>query len=92
MKIPGNSHPDLDLKCDFPARETFREALLSRLLALNERKAHEVPSIRNAESPEFDSDARELSDSELEMLAAAQGQQPIPNEWANGLFPPGTTQ
>jgi len=63
----------LDLKCDFPARESFRKELLARLRTIS-------PQGDSTEDPsEFH--ARELSDSDLEMLAAAQGQTHQPDNW-----------
>ena len=74
-----SSFEEFDLSCDFPARESFREALLERLLALNEQQA----------SPQAGA-ARivMLSDSELEMLAAAQGDDAVPAEISLDDLPP----
>mgnify|MGYP007105516796 CR=1 FL=1 len=66
MNYLNDNHSDLDLKCDFPARESFQDGLLARLLDAD-RQARELTQL------EDDSEARELSDSELELLAAAQG-------------------
>ena len=63
MSILDDNYSDLDLKCDFPARESFREALLSRLLAVD---VQPTPT-------ENDSGLRKLDDSELKLLAAARG-------------------
>lgn len=78
MKTIDDNSMHLDLKCDFPARESFREALLARLRTV---------------SPQVDDDAddsriRELSDSELEMLAAAQDGQRLPPNWPWSQLPP----
>ena len=51
-----------DLKCDFPARESFREALLQTLLSAGVNTiAHRRRKIK-------------LEDADLEMLAAAEGE------------------
>ena len=81
MRKLDNNLSDLDLKCDFPARESFREALLERLLAMDEQGAHEPIPIEGAELPKDDLEARELSDSELDMLAAAQGHMYARESW-----------
>ena len=83
MRQFENSSTGIDLRCDFPARESFREALLSRLLDMNE--SGQKATSEDAADP-FDSelDMRELSDTELEMLAAAQGGILFPQELNNG--------
>jgi len=68
MTVFDDRSLDLDLKCDFPARASFREALLERLKAT---EAHEAPS--DAELSEGDLEMRELADDELEVLYAARG-------------------
>lgn len=73
MRKLGDNLSDLDLKCDFPARESFREALLERLIAIDEQGTKGPMSVQGAGSSEDDLEARELSDTELDMLAAAQG-------------------
>ena len=69
----------IDLKCDFPARESFREELLARLLDMD------TPDWQAGRSTgsEVDLESRELSDSDLELLAAAQGEPFIPKELLN---------
>ena len=69
MNELGNRFSDPNLKCNFPARKSFREALLDRLLAQNEQLA----SSSAATIGEVDPEARELTDNELELLAAAMG-------------------
>ena len=81
MRKLGNKPLNLDLKCDFPARESFREELLANLLVMDEREMHQAAPIGSTEHPESDPEIRELSDDELEMLAAAQGQPTIPPVW-----------
>jgi len=78
MKELGKDKSGLDLKCDFPARETYRETLLERLLATESQRAARSAS---DQLDERDLEIRTLSDSELEMLAAAQGHPPVPSEW-----------
>ena len=77
----GNSFSELDLKCDFPAREAFRKALFEHLLALNERKERSATPIKSMDFDESDPEIRELADDELEMLAAARGQSFVPQDW-----------
>lgn len=64
-----------DLKCDFPARESFREALLSRLLVMGEgdvrQTAEDGSGEQGAERPRL----VKLSDFELDLVAAAQGEE-----------------
>ena len=80
MKLLGNDMADLDLTCDFPARKSFCEALLERLLSVNEQEAQKAMPADSAEV-EDGLYARELSDDEVELLAAAQGQPIIPAGW-----------
>lgn len=67
----GENKSGLNLKCDFPAREPFREALLERLLAIKDQQAERGNDARLVDD---DLEMRTLSDDELEMLAAAKGQ------------------
>ena len=67
----GENISGLNLKCDFPARESFREALLERLLAIKDQQAERG---NDAQLADDDLEVRALSDDELEMLAAAKGQ------------------
>ena len=67
----GENISGLNLKCDFPARESFREALLERLLAIKDQQAERG---NGAQLADDDLEMRTLSDDELEMLAAAKGQ------------------
>ena len=62
------------LKCDFPARESFREALLENLLAMNEQEQQASPS-EHAEKLKSATRAVKLEDADLEMLAAAEGEE-----------------
>ena len=81
MKVFGDNSPDLDLKCDFPAREAFREALLARLLTLN--ASHPIAqSEESATSRICEPDFRELSDDELDLLSAAGSDTLGPDNWA----------
>ena len=67
----GENISGLNLKCDFPARDSFREALLERLLAIKDQQAERG---NDAQLADDDLEVRALSDDELEMLAAAKGQ------------------
>ena len=67
----GENKSGLNLKCDFPTRESFREALLERLLAIKDQQAERENDARLVDD---DLEMRTLSDDELEMLAAAKGQ------------------
>ena len=64
-----------DLKCDFPARESFRESLLVRLQAMN---AEGISTDNDAFVEDDSSYARALTDDDLEMLAAAEGEPSSP--------------
>jgi len=61
------------LKCDFPARETFSEALLEDLLAMNEQEL-QVASADHVEKPQRAAKVVKLGEAELQMLAAAEGE------------------
>ena len=61
------------LKCDFPARETFSEALLEDLLAMNEQEL-QVTSADHVEKPQRAAKVVKLGEAELQMLAAAEGE------------------
>lgn len=74
MKETGDRSKGFDLKCDFPVRESFREALLARLLAMDGREMQVVFSAEDEGHLEEDLGIRELCDYELDMLAAAGGQ------------------
>lgn len=61
------------LKCDFPARETFGEALLEDLLAMNEQEL-QVASADHVVKPQRAAKVVKLGEAELQMLAAAEGE------------------
>lgn len=63
-----------DLKCDFPARESFREALLETLLSMDESELASASSGESAESLKGAGRKIKLEDADLEMLAAAEGE------------------
>ena len=65
---------EIDLKCDFPARDSFRESLLSRVLAMNGMKRRVDVSEDPEEGQDSPMRANDLEDSDLDMLAAAQGE------------------
>ena len=83
----GNNHSNLDLKCDFPARESFRESLLTRLFSLDERGTREKEPDGGMNYLGDDPEIRELSDSDLEMLAAARGEMQYNKGWLGGSSP-----
>lgn len=64
------------LKCDFPARESFRESLLEDLLAMNETEQRTSLDERTEKTKDTGR-AILLDDAELEMLAAAEGEQRV---------------
>ncbi|MDO4851105.1 MAG: hypothetical protein Q4A93_04520 [Actinomycetota bacterium] len=64
------------LKCDFPARESFREALLADLLAMNGQE-QQASSADHAGKPRREAKVVKLGEAELEMLAAAEGEERI---------------
>ena len=64
-----------DLKCGFPARESFREALLAGLLSLNEDELKRASSGDSEEPREEEARKAQLEDADLEMLAAAEGEE-----------------
>ena len=62
------------MKCDFPVRESFREALLQTLLSMDENELTSVTSDKLAESCKGTRRKVKLEDADLEMLAAAEGE------------------
>lgn len=60
-----NRFSDSDLRCDFPARESYREALLKRLLSMDESELERV------REDMYEAPVIELSDSDLDLIAAA---------------------
>lgn len=64
------------LKCDFPVRESFREALLADLLAMNDQ-GQRASSADHAEKPQRAAKVVKLGEAELEMLAAAEGEERV---------------
>jgi len=90
MNGRANSLSDFDLKCDFPARESFRESLLASLLDMEGQEKRWVATAGGARSPEYDSEIRELTDSELEMLAAARGEPAGYGSFLEEVLPPGS--
>lgn len=81
MDIFGDKFEDLRLKCDFPARESFREELLERLKVVI-AQPEQVGGDYVVE-PDEQLDASELSDDDLQMIAAA-GEQSL----TQGVFLP----
>ena len=68
-----DTFPENSLKCDFPARESFRESLISDLLSMDEGELQRASSNRTFDTCKDEDWAFELGDDELEMLAAARG-------------------
>ena len=73
MDVLNNDSFEKSLKCDFPARETFGEALLEDLLAMNEQEL-QVASADHVEKPQRAAKVVKLGEAELQMLAAAEGE------------------
>ncbi|MBR3182482.1 MAG: hypothetical protein IKF56_07595 [Eggerthellaceae bacterium] len=67
------------IKCDFPARESFREALLTDLLSMDEGELASASSSEAAQSRKTEARKIKLEDADLEMLAAAEGEQRVFN-------------
>lgn len=72
MRDSIDNHSELDLKCDFPARESFRKSLLEYLRSIGEQEPRER-FLSMPQHQDDDHEIQELSDSDLDMLAAAQG-------------------
>ena len=66
-----------NLKCDFPARESFREALLSDLLTMNDEGLQQAPAAEPCEKRKDAARIVKLEDADLEKLAAAEGEQRV---------------
>ena len=62
------------MKCDFPVRESFREALLADLLSMDESKLASASSDESMEPHKSAVRIVKLEDADLEMLAAAEGE------------------
>ena len=62
------------MKCDFPARESFREALLADLLSMDESELASASSDESMEPHKSAARIVKLEDADLEMLAAAEGE------------------
>ena len=75
-----------DLKCDFPARESFREALLQTLLSMHENELAPASSSESAKSHKGARRKIKLEDADLEMLAAAEGEERTFNRSFEDLF------
>ena len=63
------------MKCDFPVRESFREALLADLLSMDESKLASASSDESMEPHKSAVRIVKLEDADLEMLAAAEGEE-----------------
>lgn len=75
-----------DLKCGFPARESFREALLQTLLSMDESELASASSDKSVESRKGVGRKIKLEDADLEMLAAAEGEDRAFNSPFEDLF------
>jgi len=73
MRAFSDNSFEKSLKCDFPARESFREALLADLLAMNEQEL-QVSLADRTEKPHRAAKVIKLEETELQMLAAAEGE------------------
>ena len=62
------------IKCDFPARESFREALLADLLSMDESELASASSDESTKPHKSAARIVKLEDADLEMLAAAEGE------------------
>ena len=74
MDTTSNNSLESSIRCDFPARESFREALLQTLLSMDENELTSVSSDKLAESCKGTRRKVKLDDADLEMLAAAEGE------------------
>ena len=75
-----------NLKCDFPARESFREALLETLLSMDESELALASSGESAGSRKGMGRKIKLEDADLEMLASAEGEDRAFNRSFEDLF------
>ena len=73
MGTINDSSFERDLKCDFPVRESFREALLETLLSIDESELALASSDESTELRKGAGRKIKLEDADLEMLAAAEG-------------------
>ena len=74
MDTTSNNSLESSIRCDFPARESFREALLQTLLSMDEGELTSASSDKSAESRKTAGRKIKLEDADLEMLAAAEGE------------------
>lgn len=74
MDVLNDESFENSLKCDFPARESFREALLADLLVMNGQE-QQASTPEHAEKPQRTAKVIKLEEHELEMLAAAEGEE-----------------
>lgn len=75
MDVMSDKAFESSIKCDFPARESFREALLTDLLSMDEGELASASSSEAAQSRKTEARKIKLEDADLEMLAAAEGEQ-----------------
>ena len=74
MDVMSDNSFESSIKCDFPARESFREALLADLLSMDEGKMASALSDELEESRKDAARIVKLEDADLELLAAAEGE------------------
>lgn len=74
MDAMSDNSFESSMKCDFPARESFRESLLADLLSMDESELAAASSDELLESHKSASRKIKLEDADLEMLAAAEGE------------------
>ena len=70
----NDSSFESSMKCDFPVRESFREALLADLLSMDESELASASSDESMEPHKSAARIVKLEDADLEMLAAAEGE------------------
>lgn len=75
METMGDNTFESSIRCDFPARESFREALLADLLSMDESELALASSGESVELRKNTARRIKLEDADLEMLAAAEGEQ-----------------
>ena len=74
METMGDNTFESSIRCDFPARESFREALLADLLSMDESELASASSDESMEPHKSVARIVKLEDADSEMLAAAEGE------------------
>ena len=86
MDVMSDNSFESSMKCDFPVRESFREALLADLLSMDESKLASASSDESMEPHKSAVRIVKLEDADLEMLAAAEGEERTFNRSFEDLF------